>query len=245
MAELLREQYESTFSQPDVDLNIEAMANFFKLADQVYENDILNEEHDDDREEAEMTEDEDKIHDKDEQNGEESEENNADQENVRKDDGVEEALGEEGKEEREDAEETRGGDNEREEETTQIPPVGQCQPELTDVPCDFMDVAVAIDQLSMCSGPGPDGISAILLKKSKVSISLMLTNIFQHTLETSQIPDILKLGFICPILKPNSSREKAASWCPVSLTSHIMKTMERVVRKRIVDDAKVKKTNYN
>ena len=64
MAELLREQYESTFSQPDVDLNIEAMANFFKLADQVYENYILNEEHDDDREEAEMTEDENIIHDK-------------------------------------------------------------------------------------------------------------------------------------------------------------------------------------
>ena len=97
-----------------------------------------------------------------------------------------------------------------------------------------MDIAEAIDQLAICSGPGPDGLSAILLKKSKILVSLMLRNIFQHTLETSEIPDILKIGYICPILKPNSMREKAASWRPVSLTSHIMKTLERVVRKRIV-----------
>ena len=62
----------------------------------------------------------------------------------------------------------------------------------------------------------------------------MLYNIFHESLERSEIPDILKLGFICPILKPENKREKAASWRPVSLTSHIIKTLERVIRKRIV-----------
>ena len=108
------------------------------------------------------------------------------------------------------------------------------QPELTDAPFNFTDIADAIDQLSMCSGPGPDGISAILLKKSKITLSLMLFNIFHESLEKCEIPDILKLGFICPILKPENKREKAASWRPVSLTSHIMKTLERVIRKQIV-----------
>ena len=107
-------------------------------------------------------------------------------------------------------------------------------PELTDAPFNFTDIADAIDQLSICSGPGPDGISAILLKKSKITVSLMLYNIFHESLERSEIPDILKLGFICPILKPENKREKAASWRPVSLTSHIIKTLERVIRKRIV-----------
>ena len=50
----------------------------------------------------------------------------------------------------------------------------------------------------------------------------------------SEIPDILKLGYICPILKPDSKREKAGSWRPVSITSHIMKTLKRVIRKQIV-----------
>ena len=108
------------------------------------------------------------------------------------------------------------------------------EPKLTDAHWDYMDISDAIDQLSICSGPGPDGIPAILLKRSKLTVSLMLYNIFQHSMENSEIPDILILGFICPILKPESKRELAASWRPVNLTSHIMKTLERVLRKQIV-----------
>ena len=54
-------------------------------------------------------------------------------------------------------------------------------------------------------------------------------------MEKSDIHAILKVGFICPILKPNTERAKASSWRPVSLTSHLMKTMERVVRKQLVN----------
>ena len=57
---------------------------------------------------------------------------------------------------------------------------------------------------------------------------------FLSSIENSDIPDILKLGLICPILKPDNKREKVASWRPVSLTSHVMKTLERVMRSQIV-----------
>ena len=60
-------------------------------------------------------------------------------------------------------------------------------------------------------------------------------NIFHHSLEKGEIPAILKIGFICPMLKPNNRREHAVSWRPISLTSHVMKTMERVIRRRIVN----------
>ena len=53
-------------------------------------------------------------------------------------------------------------------------------------------------------------------------------------MDKSEIPEILKLGFICPILKPGSKRDRAASWRPVSLTSNIIKTLERIIRKQIV-----------
>ena len=99
---------------------------------------------------------------------------------------------------------------------------------LFDAPFDYMDIVDAIKQLSESSGPGPDGISAILLKKAKISIALMMQNIFHSSIENGDIPDILKVGFICPILKPNCKRDRAASWRPVSLT------MERVVRRHIV-----------
>ena len=92
----------------------------------------------------------------------------------------------------------------------------------------------AIYQLDLCAWPGPDGLSAILLKKSKLTVSLMLNKIFQSSVKESDIRDILKLGFICPILKSESKREVVSSWRPVSLTSHIIKTLERVERKQIV-----------
>ena len=62
----------------------------------------------------------------------------------------------------------------------------------------------------------------------------MLNNIFNHSMENNEIPDILKLGLICPILKPDSRRELAASWRPVNLTSHGIKTFESILRKQIV-----------
>ena len=179
MGELLRKQYESTFSSPDTE-------------------DKMNNDEDDDTpiEEVEKK----RVEDNKEVTAEEDED-----------------INREGRKKNEEICDEQG------------------PPELYDVPFDYMDIVEAIDQLSECSGPGPDGISAILLKKSKISVALMLWNIFQHSLEKGDIPAILKMGFICPILKPSNKREKAASWRPVSITSHVMKTMERVVRKRIVN----------
>ena len=97
-----------------------------------------------------------------------------------------------------------------------------------------MDIADAIDQLDLGEGRGPDAISAILLKKSMLTVALMLCKIFHSSILENDIPDILKLGFICPILKPDSKREEPSSWRPVSLISYIIKTLERVVRKQIV-----------
>jgi hypothetical protein len=134
-----------------------------------------------------------------------------------------------------------GNDEENERNTEPAPDpassasVGTNPPQLAEAQFNYLDIADAIDQLSSSSGPGPDGIPAILLKRSKITVALMLNNIFNHSMENSEIPDILKLGFICPILKPDSKREIAASWRPVNLTSHVIKTFERVLRKQIVN----------
>ena len=196
MAEVLRKQYESTFSKKDPHFNIEQLDDLFG-----------GEEEGNEYEDARMKKGDDE--DEDEEN----------------------SIGEAEEEEDELNEEER---KEREEEANMRGPLP-----LYDAPFDYMDIVDAINQLSESSGPGPDGISAILLKKSKITVALMLKNIFQHSIENSDIPSILKQGFICPILKPNSRRDKAVSWRPVSLTSHVMKTMERVIRKRIVNHLEV------
>ena len=216
MAEILRKQYESTFTKADEEFNIESIGEFFFMSENATSSNLPstpNTGH-----EANEVEEDGQV-------------------------GVEEDI--------EEPPHTTTEDNEEDEEVIKDPDatdeeveglegVGQNSninlepPHLTDIHFDYMDIADAIEQLSGRSGPGPDGIPAILLKKAKITVSLILKNIFQHSMDTAEIPDILKLGFICPILKPECLRERAASWRPVSLTSHIIKTLERVLRRKIV-----------
>ena len=94
-----------------------------------------------------------------------------------------------------------------------------------------MDVREAIDKLSTHASAGPDGVPAILLKKCKETLSFPLTILWQKSLVSGEIPDIYKLAFITPIHKPGSSRGSPENYRPVSLTSHVVKTFERVLKK--------------
>jgi hypothetical protein len=95
-----------------------------------------------------------------------------------------------------------------------------------------MDVVDAIKKIPNGASPGPDGVPTCLLKKGSTSIALMLTNIFKASFETGDIPDILKLGLISPIHKGGSTSDPA-NFRPVSLTSHIAKTGERIIREQL------------
>ena len=77
---------------------------------------------------------------------------------------------------------------------------------------------------------GPDGIPAILLKEAKDELSIPLAIIWQKFFKTGEIPDIFKKAHITPILKPGAPRSHQSSYRPVSLTSHLVKTFERVVK---------------
>ena len=80
---------------------------------------------------------------------------------------------------------------------------------------------------------GPDGIPSILLKKCKYSLADGLTTIFQRILSRGDIPDLLKSAFVIPVHK-GGSRALPVNFRPVSLTSHLIKTLERIVRVSLV-----------
>ena len=102
---------------------------------------------------------------------------------------------------------------------------------IENIPLDEIEIRTAIDELSPNAAPGPDGIPAILMKKCKDSISEPLCMIFSMSLETGNIPEIFKTAHITPILKPGQPKAKPESYRPVSMTSHLIKTFERIVRK--------------
>jgi len=95
------------------------------------------------------------------------------------------------------------------------------------------DVRDAINHLSNKAAAGPDGIPAQLLKKCRDSLSLPLTILWQKSLSTGDIPSIFKTAFVTPIHKSTSPRTKPENYRPVSLTSHLIKTFERVLKKSL------------
>ena len=83
-------------------------------------------------------------------------------------------------------------------------------------------VSDCIDMLSAGAAPGPDGIPAKMIKAANSTFASMLNNIMQSSLESGDIPGILKLAFVTPIHK-GDSRSDPANFRPVSLTSHLIK----------------------
>ena len=73
----------------------------------------------------------------------------------------------------------------------------------------------------------------VMLKRAKNTISLMLANISKRSYESGDIPAILKLAHITPI-QMGESRSEPANFRPISLTSHVIKIFERVMRRSLV-----------
>ena len=95
------------------------------------------------------------------------------------------------------------------------------------------DIIQALKELDPYSA-GPDGeIPARILTSCKNELALPLTIFWSKSFGTGSIPHVLKTQFITPIFK-GGDRTDPANYRPVSLTSHIMKTFERVVRTKLV-----------
>ena len=95
------------------------------------------------------------------------------------------------------------------------------------------DIESAIDTLKKNSASGPDGIPAILLKMCKYSLSSPLFILWKTFFDSGCIPDILKLGIIIPQHK-GGNKSRPANYRPISLTSHLMKIFEKVVKSSVI-----------
>jgi hypothetical protein len=83
------------------------------------------------------------------------------------------------------------------------------------------------------SSPGPDGISAILLKSARLEISDVLARLFNTYLNTGFVPRNWRDANITPIAKVDHP-EIWSDYRPISLTSNLCKTFERVIVKYIL-----------
>ena len=105
--------------------------------------------------------------------------------------------------------------------------------DLIDIDFSEEDISRAIDKLNKNSAAGPDGIPTVFLINTKKYIKTPLKIILRKSINEGVIPDIFKLAYITPIHK-GGSKLNPANYRPVSLTSHIMKIFERVLKVHLV-----------
>ena len=91
-----------------------------------------------------------------------------------------------------------------------------------------------IKELSCNSAAGPDGVPVALLKNASVELAKPLNILFNHSINMGHVPSTWKEAAVVPIFK-GGDRYLAKNYRPISLTSTIMKVLERIIRKQLVD----------
>ena len=92
------------------------------------------------------------------------------------------------------------------------------------------DVVSAVRSTKINSAPGPDGVPPILFHKCIESLAKPLHLILKKSFENSDIPEIWKEAIITPIYKSKGQKSDPSQYRPISLTSQIVKLLERIIR---------------
>ena len=103
---------------------------------------------------------------------------------------------------------------------------------MMDIEMNEMIVTEAIGELNVNSTVGSNCVPAILLIKTKDTIALPLKLILRKSIDERKIHNMYKRAYVTPIHK-GGSKLNPERYRPVSLTSHIMKVFERVVKKKL------------
>ncbi|XP_051776198.1 uncharacterized protein LOC127526095 [Erpetoichthys calabaricus] len=89
-------------------------------------------------------------------------------------------------------------------------------------------VSRELRRLCASKAAGPDGVSPRLLKASALQLESPLQHIFNLSLEQGRVPRLWKTSCITPVPKVSRPSE-LNDFQPVALTSHVMKTMQRLL----------------
>ena len=87
--------------------------------------------------------------------------------------------------------------------------------------------------MNTSAAPGPDGAPAYLYRKFAEELVDPIFIIWKHSIDAGVMPEKTLLAYITPILKA-VDRSLPVNYRPVSLTNHLTKIFERVLRRQIV-----------
>ena len=96
------------------------------------------------------------------------------------------------------------------------------------------DTKEAIRLAKSTTAIGPDGLSTLHIKKLAQGAVNYLTNIFNLSISTGQIPEIWHKAIIIPILRPGYDNNIGKNWRPISLLCPAAKTLEELLLPKIL-----------
>ena len=103
---------------------------------------------------------------------------------------------------------------------------------ISSLTCCEAEVEKLLVNLNVSKAHGPDGITARMLREAAPAISASLTKLFNLSIQNGQLPDDWKIGNITPVHK-KGKKELVENYRPISLTSLVVKTLERLIYNRV------------
>ena len=97
----------------------------------------------------------------------------------------------------------------------------------------LQELQMALRKLKIMKSPGPDGITNDMLKHFGWTAQINLLDIFNLSWHDGTLPQIWREAIMTPVLKKGKDKKKAASYRPISLTSCLVKTLERIINSRL------------
>ena len=97
-----------------------------------------------------------------------------------------------------------------------------------EITVDPNGVLKLLNNLKIHKAPGPDGLSARMLKECSSEIAPILALIYNETLAQGTVPDDWRHANVAPIFKKGEKYD-AANYRPVSLTCICCKTLEHII----------------
>ena len=106
-------------------------------------------------------------------------------------------------------------------------------PEAMENSITMAELTDAIKKLKRKKSPGPDNITNEMLQHlGNLALQKLLT-VFSHSWKQGQVPQCWKEATMIPILKRGKNKTKAQSYRPISLTSCVCKTLQRMINQRL------------
>ena len=91
----------------------------------------------------------------------------------------------------------------------------------------------AISKLKMEKSPGADGVSNEMIKNLGTAARAKLLQILNTSWTTGNVPQAWREATMIPLLKSGKDGDTVSNYRPISLTSCLCKTMERIINLRM------------